>query len=227
MKTKMALRARVVGIAVAAALLASCYAPLADQKGHLNLSLAAAGPPSVVAPTTAIVMVVDSDYQASLAELLNLVSKGHKSQTIGGPWSSSDADRLKTLGKQLVTNGLVSFGGYPFYQANLTSATGSFDIPGVPAGKSYLVKFFVLTQNTSFTVQDIDQGFSSLIQSENLVFTTESWTSRHGMADLEHCCCWPNGLSECGCVRHSPRCPYHHYSLTGNIARPEYHQRRG
>ena len=178
MKMKMRL---LIGIAAVAVMLASCYAPLANQKGYLSLSLAAAGPgPSVVAPTTAIVMVVDSSYQASLAQLLNLVSKAHQSQTVGGPWTSSDADTLKTLGKQLATNGLVSFGGYPFYQATLTSSTGSFDIPGVPAGKSYFVKFFVLTQSTSFTVQDIDQSFWSLIQSENPVFATETYVSDTG-----------------------------------------------
>lgn len=178
MKRNTRVRVRVAGVVVAAVLLASCYAPLANQKGYLNLGIV--GTKSINAPATAVVMVVDADYQASVAEMLNLVGKAHQSQTIGGPWSSSDADRLKTLGQQLASNGLVSFGGYPFYLATLTSSTGSFNIPGIPADKSYLVKFFVLAQNTSFTVQDIDQSFWSLIQSENLVFNTETYASDTG-----------------------------------------------
>ena len=168
METKMRLRVRLAGVVIAAALLATCYAPLADQKGYLSLSLAGAKTALTSTPTTAIVMVVDSSYQASLAQLLYLVSKGFNS---GNTLSSSDADTLKTLGKQLATNGLVSFGGYPFYQATLTSSTGSFDIPGVPAGKSYFVKFYVLNPNASFSVQSIDASFSTLVQSENQVFS--------------------------------------------------------
>jgi hypothetical protein len=174
MKTNMRLITRVAGVVIAAALLASCYAPLANQKGHLNLTIvggkASAGP-AVTAPTTAIVMVVDSEYQATLAEMLSLVSKAnHNSYSL----PSSDADRLKTLGQQLSTNGLVNFGGYPVYQATLTSTTGSFDIPGIPAGK-YFVKFYVLSPNASFTVQNIDESFPSLVQSQNLVFDSETY----------------------------------------------------
>ncbi len=118
-------------------------------------------------------LVVDSAYQDTLAETLNLIGTAR----INGSLSSSDQDRLKTLGQDLATNGLVKFGGYPFFQATLSGATGSFQIPGLPAGRSYFVKLIVLNANTSFEVKNIDQNLPNLILGENLVFTTETYTS--------------------------------------------------
>ena len=83
---------RVAGLFIAGALLAGCYAPIADQKGYINLGIqsVALGPAGT---TEVIVLVVNSGFQASLAEMLNLVSK---SKQFGG-LSQTDKDRLKTL----------------------------------------------------------------------------------------------------------------------------------
>ncbi|MGA2478771.1 MAG: hypothetical protein ABSG63_08500 [Spirochaetia bacterium] len=170
MKGNALLRARLAGILVAAALLASCYAPLANQEGYLNLSIRAGGPPFVVDPEV-IVMVVDSAYQATLAETLSLIGKAH----VNGGLSGSDQNRLTTLAEQLATSGLLKFGGYPFYRIDIIGPSGSFKIPGVPAGRSYFVKLFVFNPGFTFDVKKIDQNFYTLVQSENLVFTTETY----------------------------------------------------
>ena len=158
------LRARVAGLLVAVAVLASCYAPLANQKGYLNLGLKLA----VAAPTDAIVLVVDSGYQDSLAEMLNLISRG---KHIG--LTATETDRLKTVGEVLSTNGAVKFGGFPFYGATLGTSSGSFEIPGVPADRSYFVKVFVLNQGVSFGMKDFDEHFFDLVQLQNLAFSPE------------------------------------------------------
>ena len=172
MKKNTLLRARMAGILVAAALLAGCYAPLANQNGYLNLSIQRTGAgPDVVDPEV-IVLVVDSGYQAALAEMMSLISKGYN---YGSTFTSSDSDRLVTLGEQLATNGLVKFGGYPFFRTDIVGTTGSFKIPGVPAGRQYLVKIFVFNPGVTFDVKNIDQHFGNLIQWENRVFNTESY----------------------------------------------------
>ena len=174
MKKDTFLRGRVAGLFVAAALLASCYAPLANQKGYLNLGLHLAK--TITAPTDAIVMVVDSGYQDSLAEMLSLVSQGGNHIALSG----SETDRLKTLGEQLTTSGIVKFGGFPFYRTTLNASSGSFQVPGIPAGRDYFVKVFVLTPGTSFSVQDFDKNFFTRIQSQNLVFLTEHYATPTG-----------------------------------------------
>ncbi len=167
--------ALVVAALVAVGFLAGCYAPLANQNGYLALSLQSRIAPPL-AGNEAVVLVVDSAYQDSLAETLNLIGKAHSQ----GNLNSTDQDRLKTLGQDLATNGLVKFGGYPFFQATLSGATGSFQIPGLPAGRSYFVKLIVLNANTSFEVKNIDQNLPGLILGENLVFTTETYVSDTG-----------------------------------------------
>jgi|GEM_PF-4968700 len=155
---------RVAGLFVVGALLAGCYAPIANQKGYLNLGIqsVALGPTGT---TEVIVLVVNSGFQDSLAEILNLVSKSKH-----GGLTQTDKDRLKTLAKEMSANGLVSFGGFPFYQTTLSGNHGSFEMPGVPEGRSYFVKLFVFNPSVSFSVDDLDQNFWSLIQLENLVF---------------------------------------------------------
>jgi hypothetical protein len=163
---------RVAGLFIAGALLAGCYAPITNQKGYINLGIqsVALGPAGT---TEVIVLVVNSGFKASLAEMLNLVSK---SKQFGG-LSQTDKDRLKTLAKDLATNGLVKFGGFPFYQTTLNGNSGSFDMPGIPEGRGYFVKLFVFNPNVSFTADDFGQHFWSLIQLENLVFSPEVYTT--------------------------------------------------
>jgi hypothetical protein len=158
-------------VAVVAAVLASCYAPLANQNGYLNLGLQSKG--VTLAGNEAVVLVVDSAYQDTLAETLNLIGKAD----INGSLSGSDQDRLKALGQKLATNGLVKFGGYPFYQITMSGTSGSFQIPGLPAGRSYLVKLIVLNSGIIFDVKDLDQNLPNLVLGENLVFTTEHYTT--------------------------------------------------
>jgi hypothetical protein len=165
MKTKLKILALVGVLAAAAILLGSCYAPLAGQKGHFNLNLKFAQSKGTTA--NVLVLVIDSDYQASLAETLWLISKG---TAVG--LSSTEADRLTELGKEISTNALVRFGGFPFYQTTIGLPTGSFDIPGVPADKSYFVKFFVLNDGVTFEIKNLDQNFlKDLVQSESYAFT--------------------------------------------------------
>src|SRR5208282_145027 len=90
-----------------------------------------------------------------------------------GSIPQSDKDRLKTLAKELAASGLVNFGGFPFYQTTIGGTSGSFQIPGVPAGRDYFVKIFVFNPGVSFSTQKLDENFWSLIQAENLVFTLE------------------------------------------------------
>jgi len=158
--------------AIVAAVLAGCYAPLANQNGYLKLSLQSTKAVSL-AGNEAVVLVVDTAYQDTLAETLNLIGKAH----INGSLSGADQDRLKALGQKLATNGLVKFGGYPFYQTTMSGTSGSFQIPGLPAGRSYLVKLIVLNSGLIFDVQDIDQNLYTLVLGENLVFTTETYTT--------------------------------------------------
>ena len=171
MKKHTLLCVRIGGFLVVAALLAGCYASLAHQEGYLSLGLQLSKSNPLVG-NEVVVLVVDSGYQDSLAEMLNLVGKGNYS---GGNLSTADQDRLKALGEQLTTNGLVKFGGFPFYKSTLSGSAGSFEIPGVPAGRSYFVKVIVFNQGVSFSPDKIDQSFYSLIDSESLVFTTESY----------------------------------------------------
>jgi hypothetical protein len=170
MKKGIFLRARVAGLVVAAALVASCYAPIANQKGYLNLGLQLAK--SVAAPTEAVVLVIDAGYGDSFREMLSLVNQGYH-----GSLSTSEQDRLRTLGELLTTSAAVKFGGTPFYQATLNATAGSFQIPGVPAGRDYFVKVFVMNQGVSFAAKDFDENFFNLIQSQNLAFAPEAYTT--------------------------------------------------
>ena len=117
--------AKVAGLFLAAVVLASCYAPLTNQKGSLSFDLSRA---ALGGNSQAVVFVVDSGDQATLAETLYLISKSSH-----GGLSGSDPDRLLTLGKQLASAGLVKIGGYPFFLVTLngSSASGTFDIPGI------------------------------------------------------------------------------------------------
>ena len=178
MKPKLLLLARVAVAAAVAVLLASCYAPLKGQDGHFNLGIK--GLQAKGSTANVLVLVIDSSYQASLAELLSLVSKGRDNANF---LSSTDKDRLKALGQEMSTNALVRFGGYPFYQTTIDTSlpNGSFDIPGVPADRSYFVKFFVLNSGVTFDVSDLDASFYSLVQSQNYVFTSVSddWANQN------------------------------------------------
>ena len=134
-------------------------------------------------------MVIDTGYQAALAETLFLISKGHNSSL-----SSSEQDRLTTLGKQLATNGLVKFGGYPFYQTDIIGSTGTFNIPGVPAGRSYFVKILVFNPGVTFDVKNLDQHIGNLIQGENYAFNSnDSYLTPFQNWQPE---CWSTGNGE-------------------------------
>jgi hypothetical protein len=175
--------AGVAGLFIAVALLAGCYAPLANQDGYLNLTIEGARGGTNVA----IVLVVNADYKDSFKELLWLIDKGQDSP---GSFSGSDTDRLTELAKLMATSGLVKFGGFPFFQTTMSGASGSFQISGVPAGREYFVKLLVFPSGFSFKVQDIDKNFGGLIQFENPVFGpigSEVYTTTWGS--------WPAGQS--------------------------------
>lgn len=171
MKKHILVGAGIAGFLAVAALLAGCYAPLAKQEGYLSLGLQMPRS-ALLSGNQVVVLVVDSGYRDAFAEMLNLKEKGH---FLNGNMSSTDQDRLKALGTQLTTNGLVKFGGFPFYKSTLTGTSGSFEIPGVPAGRSYFVKIIVFNQGVDFSPDKIDQNFFSLIDSESLAFADETY----------------------------------------------------
>jgi hypothetical protein len=163
--------AGVAGLFMAVALLTGCYAPLANQDGYFNLNL---GGTRLTGTSQVIVLVVNSDSGDTFKETLNLISKAYHA---GGNLSSTDTDRLTTLAKSLATTGLVRFGGFPFYQTSMSGTSGSFKIPGVPADRDYFVKLLVFQPGFSFKVENIGADLGSLIQAENLVFNTETYTT--------------------------------------------------
>jgi len=168
---------KVAGLFIAAVVLATCYAPLANQSGSLSFALHAADKAALNGTSQAVVLVADSGSQASLAEILYLIGKSNPQH---GGLVGSEPDRLKTLAKEIASSGLVKIGGYPFYLVSLngSSTSGSFDIPGIPAGCSYFVKLFVLNSTvSSFTAKDVDENFWSLIQYENYIFDNEAYGS--------------------------------------------------
>jgi hypothetical protein len=162
MKKNTLLHAKVAGLLMAMALLAGCYAPLANQNGYLNLSIEGGRSGT----NEAIVMVVDATYKDTFKEFLWLIDKGQDT----GNLSSSDLDRMAAVGKILTTSALVKFGGFPFFQINVDLSSKSFTIPGLPAGRDYLVKFIVFNSGYTFNIKDIDEHFGTHIQVENRVF---------------------------------------------------------
>ncbi len=164
MKKSLLLHALAAGSLIAAALLAGCYAELSDQNGNLDVEIEKI---ETTGTNEAIVLVVNADYKDPFKELLWLVDKADEGNTL----TNSEKDRLKELASQMSTSGLVKFGGFPFFQTTLNPGSGSFQIPGVPAGRDYLVKFFVFNTTVSFKVEDIDEDFGDLIQAENRVFS--------------------------------------------------------
>jgi hypothetical protein len=159
---------KVAGLLIAAALLAGCYAPLANQNGHLNFDLRFVGG-AKSATNEVIGLVVNADYRDNFKEMLNLVGKGH-----AGTLSGSEVDRLTELGKLMATSGLVKFGGFPFFQTSMDPSSGNFDLTGIPAGRDYFIKLFVFHAGHSLDVKDIDKDFWKLIQYENMVFGNPS-----------------------------------------------------
>jgi len=167
MKGNILLRVGILGV-FAAALLASCYAPLRNQNASLSLSVKATAPS--LGGNQAVLLLIDSNYQSSLAQLLSLISQGHQG-------FSPDAGQIKSIAKQIVTNGLVNFNGNPFYLLNLSGSSGPISIPGIPAGHSYLAKLFVFNPGYSFDPDNIDAHFFDNVAYENIVFSNNGSTS--------------------------------------------------
>jgi hypothetical protein len=164
--------AKVAGLFLAAALLAGCYAPITNPNGYLNLNLQFAGVKA--AGNEVIGLVVNGDAEDSFREMLWLIDKGENAP---GGLSSSEADRLVEIGQQMATSGLVKFGGFPFFQTTINPSPGhSFELSGIPAGRSYLIKLFVFPVGYSFKVEDIDENFEDLVQTENPVYAAEDYT---------------------------------------------------
>jgi len=163
--------AGVAGLFIAVALMTGCYAPLANQDGYFSLNIEGARF-ALGGASQVIVLVVNADSGDTFKETLSLISKAYH---VPGSFTSSDVDRLATLAKNLATSGLVKFGGFPFYQTTMSGTSGSFKIPGVPAGRDYFVKLFVFQPGFSFKVEDLDKDFGGLLQAENKVFSSENF----------------------------------------------------
>jgi hypothetical protein len=163
MKGNASLLAKVAGLSVAAALLASCYSQIADQNGSFNITARPAP-----AGSTVVVLVVNSSYENTLKDMLFLIDKGKQ---FPGSLTGSDLAQLLTDLEQLAAGGLVKFGGYPFYRTTIGASSGSFQIPGVPAGRSYFVKLWALNPGQTFSLNSIKDGsLGSQIANENIVF---------------------------------------------------------
>jgi len=168
MKGKASLLAKVAGLFVAAALLAGCYAQLADQNGYFNISVknAPGGPADV------IVLVANSGYENTFKEMLFFMDSAKDSQTF-------DAGQLATDFEELATGGLVKFGGFPFYRTTIDGISGSFQIPGVPASRSYFVKLMVFQLGQTLSLNDLADlsTLVSKIQLANLAFSPEKYST--------------------------------------------------
>lgn len=165
MNKNAVLIARVAGLFLAAALLAGCYAPITDPNGYLHFDLQF-GEGARSGTNEVIGLVVKADYEDSFKELLFLIDKGDETGSLSGP----ETERLTTLALQMSTDGLVKFGGFPFFQTTMNPGGGSLEIMGIPAGRNYFVKLLVFQVGVSFKVEDIDASFGDLIQLENRVF---------------------------------------------------------
>jgi len=165
------LSAKVAGLFLAAALLASCYAPLVNQNGYLNFDIKFAG--AKAGTNEVIGLVVNGDYEDSFREMLWLIDKGEQ---VG--LSTPEGDRLLEIGQEMATSGLVKFGGFPFFQTTIDPAIpGSFELTGIPADRQYLIKLFVFNPGASFNVEDLGEDFEDNIQTENPVFVAEDYNT--------------------------------------------------
>src|SRR5271169_4676701 len=71
MKGNASLLAKVAGLSVAAALLASCYSQFADQNGSFTITARPAPAGSAV-----VVLVVNASYENTLKDMFFLIDKG-------------------------------------------------------------------------------------------------------------------------------------------------------
>jgi len=156
-------------------LLCGCFAFLPQSDGYLSMDLRI--PPELKGPGDhpVVIFVANADMEDSIKELLWLIDKVSE-----GFASSKEEDRLVDLAVAVSNRGLVKFGGDPFLRTTipalspLAANTGSFEIPGIPAGRSYFVKVFVF--ETGQEIVNVDELSEVVLELESQLFDTEDWS---------------------------------------------------
>jgi hypothetical protein len=118
-----------------------------------------------------VIFVANAAMEDSIKELLWLTDKASADAA-----SSAEEDRLVELARAVSSRGLVKFGGDPFFrtQVPVTANSGTFKIPAVPAGRSYLIKIFIF--DTTEDIVNVEDLADVDIEYENQLFSSEDWT---------------------------------------------------
>jgi hypothetical protein len=159
---------------VIAVILTGCFAFLPQSDGYLSIELEL--PPEVKGPGEhpVVIFVANADMEDSIKELLWLIDKETDDSL-----SSKEEDRLVDLATAVSNRGLVKFGGDPFLRTTIPALQvgipdqGSFEIPGVPAGRSYFVKVFVF--ELGHDIVNVDELSDVTVVSENRLFDPENY----------------------------------------------------
>ena len=152
----------VMGVTI---ILSSCFALLPKSDGYLSINVEI--PPELKGPDEhqVVIFVANADMEDSVKELLWLIG------------SESDEDRLEDVAIAVANRGLVKFGGDPFLRTTIPALsavaadTGAFEIPAVPAGRSYFVKVFVFQLGQDVT--SIEDIADVEVACENYIFNGE------------------------------------------------------
>jgi hypothetical protein len=143
-----------IAVTVAAVTLSACFAFLPQGNGHLSIGVEL--PPQAKGPGDypVLIFVANADMEDSIKELL----------------------RLTEVAKDVANRGLVKFGGDPFLRTSISTSasSGSLEIPGVPAGRSYFVKMIVFAEEAD--ISSIDNLAEQDVHLENRLFTFEVYT---------------------------------------------------
>lgn len=145
--------------------LSGCFAILPQSDGYLSIDLEI--PPEAKGPNEhpVVIFVANAAMEDSIKELLWLID------------TESDEDRLVDVAIAVANRGLVKFGGDPFLRTTIPALspvvadTGSFEIPGVPAERSYFVKVFVFGVGEDIT--SIEDIADVTVEYQNYIFSGE------------------------------------------------------
>jgi hypothetical protein len=130
-----------IAVTALAVTLSGCFAFLPQGDGYLSIGVEL--PPQAKGPSgdyPVIIFVANADMEDSIKELLWLIDGDSE-----GRLNDKEEDRLTEVARDVAERGLVKFGGDPFLRTSIptSASSGSFEIPGVPAGRSYFVKMVV------------------------------------------------------------------------------------
>jgi hypothetical protein len=142
-------------------LLSGCFAFLPQSDGYLSMDLKIPPEARGVDDRQVVIFVANAEMEESIKELLWLIG------------TEADEDRLVDVAVAVANRGLVKFGGDPFLRTTIHKDTtsGSFRIPGVPAGRSYFVKVFVFLEGQD--IKSVEDLVDATVVLQNFVFNGE------------------------------------------------------